>query len=105
MKLTWPLWQVVVLWFALHLIGILSFALGWTLPLGLIGGCLVYLIWGAFAQMVAYRVIVNKAVVEEWKRKIKGSATESSRGWGYVIWLVLPVIIYWVFFYIALGER
>lgn len=113
MKLKWPLWQIVLVWFALHLSGFLSLAFGWLVPFGFIGGITFYTLFGIFTQSVGYGVIVGKRTLEEWKKQYSntsgpvqpGGSTPRSRAVGYLIWLFLPVIIYVPFFIIAISER
>lgn len=113
MKLKWPVWLVTFAWMSLHLLGFLSIAEGWLTGVGLVFGLVFYLAYGAFAQMVGYGVIAGKKAVEAWRKQIKdpskgnqpGAQSPSDKAWGYLFWILLPIIIYFPFFIIALSER
>lgn len=113
MKLKWPLWAIVTVWFILHGIGFFSLALGWVIPLGLIGGVIAYIVFGAFAQSVGYGIIVGKKTLEAWKVQSKSTVgasqpnghTPKQLALDYLLWLAIPVIIYIPLFIHAIGEK
>lgn len=111
MKLTWPLWAIVTAWFVLWLIGLLSFPHGSPISLtslGFIPAALIYAVYFAFAQSVGYGVIVGKKTRTAWKAQHAANAKDKeghSFTLGYLIWLLLPAIIYIPFLLAAMSER
>lgn len=111
MKLKWPLPAIVIAWLLLWAAVFFSFPHGSPLNitgLGLIPCIIIYALYCAFAQSVGYGVIVGKKTRDAWKsqdaRDVKDKEGKSYTA-GYIIWLLLPAIIYIPFLLIAISER